>query len=247
MVVERPSQPFPDSDAATHVLEDLEVLAAAGGLCDWMFEQFADRVRGSVVEVGAGIGTFSARILEMDVSRLLLLEPDPACAAVLAGRFGTEPRVQLIEEALPLAPSLTGAPRQFDFVLCQNVLEHIDDEPASVGAMAACLRGGGHLGLLVPAHPRLFGPLDERYGHRRRYTPGRVRWLLESAGLEVGTIRFFNLLGVVGWWYQGHRRSPRISARALRWYERALRAWRPVEKVARPRAGLSLIALACKP
>ena len=52
---------------------DLEHLAGARRLCDWMFSQFANDIGGDVVEVGAGIGTFSERILARGVNSLLLI------------------------------------------------------------------------------------------------------------------------------------------------------------------------------
>ena len=58
-------------------LWDLENLRTARRLCDWMYEQFRRFVGGDVVEVGAGIGTFSERLMaHPGVSRLLLVEPE---------------------------------------------------------------------------------------------------------------------------------------------------------------------------
>src|SRR5690348_5087189 len=57
-------------------LWDLETLAGASRLGDWMFEHFALLVRGRTVEVGAGIGTFSERMLAHGVADALLLEPE---------------------------------------------------------------------------------------------------------------------------------------------------------------------------
>src|SRR6058998_2035794 len=64
-------------------LWDLENLARARRLCDWMFEQFAWAARGACAEIGPGIGTFSARLLDAGVESLLLIEPENACADVV--------------------------------------------------------------------------------------------------------------------------------------------------------------------
>ena len=82
-------------------LWDLQRLAAARGLGDWMFDQYADRVGSDVVEVGAGIGTFTERLLARGAARVLAIEPEPACAAVLARRFGDDARVTVARELLP--------------------------------------------------------------------------------------------------------------------------------------------------
>lgn len=236
--------------AAGHDAEhlwDLETLARARRLGDWMFEQFAPYVGAEAVEVGAGIGTYSERLLAAGVERLLLIEPEPACVGRLRERFGADPRVEVSDDGLPGSPALAQRAGQVDLVVCQNVLEHIEPDFAAVAAMAGALRPGGHLSLLVPAHPRLYGPLDRAYAHHRRYTRERLRSAVGLAGLRVVDLYSFNLLGVPGWWVSGRRGRESISPSAIRAYEALLALWRPVERRARPRWGLSLIAHAEKP
>jgi SAM-dependent methyltransferase len=236
-----------DSVEAQDELWDLENLRAARRLCDWMYEQCSQFVEGAVTEVGAGIGTFSARLLaQPGVTKLLLIEPEPACAEILARTFNGDPRVSVAREMLPDSLALKSCSGEVDFLLCQNVLEHIDEDGPAVRAMAEALRPGGHLTLLVPAHPRLYGNLDRAYGHCRRYTRERLRGVVCGAGLEVTDLYSFNLLGVPGWWVNRFRRSPGISRTSLRAYEALLRVWQPVERRHRPPWGLSLIAHARK-
>lgn len=226
---------------------DLENLANATRLCDWMFDQFADAIEGSVVEVGAGIGTFSERILRCRVGRLLLIEPEAACMRALERRFGNEIRVELAHDRLPDSPVLMASPGSFDFALCQNVLEHIPDDVAALRTIAAGLRSGGRLGLLVPANPNLFGRLDSAYRHERRYTREGLRSVLEASGMRIEKLYPFNLLGVPGWWVKNRVGSAGVDPRSLRMYELLLRVWRPLEDRRHPRSGLSLVALARKP
>lgn len=226
------------------VLAELETLSRARRLGDWMFEQFADAAQGRVLEVGAGIGTFSDRLLAAGVDELVQIEPEPGCAAVLERRYGDDSRVSLLREELPDAPSLSTRAGEFDLVLCQNVLEHIEEHEAAVAAMAAALRPGGELALLVPAHPRLFGPLDVAYGHHRRYTPELLRGVVQSAGLDIERLEPFNALGIPGWWLKNRAGSREIGPHALSAYELAVTAWRPIERRVRPPFGLSLIVRA---
>jgi SAM-dependent methyltransferase len=231
---------------AQDVLWDLERLERARGLTAWMFGQFEDDVAGRVLEVGAGIGTFSRLLLERPVSEVVLMEPHPACVETLRRKFGVRSDVTVTDEALPDSPLLAAARGTLDFVLCQNVLEHIEDDAAAMAAIADGLKPGGRLGLLVPAHPALFGSLDRAYGHFRRYTRSRLRTVVEGSGLEIEEIYSFNALGIPGWWVQGRLRDPQLSDRALAVYELLLRVWRPVEDRFRPPAGLSLIVRARK-
>ena len=229
------------------ILEELVTLRRARRLGDWMFEQFADAARGRVVEVGAGIGTFSDRLLAAGVEELVQIEPEAGCAAELERRYGGDPRVSLLREELPAAPGLAARPGEFDLVLCQNVLEHIEDDRGAVAAMAAALRPGGELALLVPAHPRLFGALDAAYGHHRRYTPARLREIVGETGLRIDRLAHFNALGIPGWWIKNRTGSRRIGALSLQAYEAAVRGWRPLERRLPPPVGLSLIVRARRP
>lgn len=229
------------------VLWDLERLQEARGLTQWMFEQFEPFVKGRILEVGAGIGTFSELLLTRPVSEMVLMEPHGPCVDALRREFSDRPNVRITDEALPDAPSLAGERDTFDFVLCQNVLEHIEDDVGALEAMAGMLRPGGRLGLLVPAHPRLYGKLDEAYDHFRRYTRPIVRSRLEAAGLVIDDLYSFNALGIPGWWVQSRRGTAELSPRLLAAYELLLRAWKPLETRWRPPWGLSVIAQARKP
>jgi SAM-dependent methyltransferase len=223
---------------------DLDELSKATRLGDWMFSQFRGLVRGRVAEVGAGIGTFSSRLLPHS-DELCLIEPDGRGADELRRRFGADPKVTIVQDEVP-GSALLGA-GGFDMVLAQNVLEHIADDAAAVQEMADAVVPGGSLCLLVPAHPRLYGSLDRAYGHHRRYTRTRLRELVEDAGLDVRSLYSFNLLGVAGWLVKRHGREPRLDARSLRAYEALVRFWRPLEERLRPPVGLSLVAKTVKP
>jgi SAM-dependent methyltransferase len=229
------------------VLWDLERLQRARGLTQWMFAQFEPFVRGRILEVGAGIGTFSELLLSCPVSEVVLMEPHGPCVEVLRREFSDRPNVRITDEALPDAPSLAEERDSFDFVLCQNVLEHIEDDVGALEAMARVLCAGGRLGLLVPAHPCLYGKLDEAYDHLRRYTRPVVRSRLEASGFVVDDLYSFNALGIPGWWVQSRRGNAELSPRSLAAYELLLRAWKPLETRWRPPWGLSVIAQALKP
>jgi SAM-dependent methyltransferase len=212
-----------------------------------MFEQVRPATGDECVEVGPGIGTFTERLLDVGVTRLLLIEPDSELAGVLGERFGRDPRVTVAPESVPGSPTLARRSGEWDFVLCQNVLEHVRDDAAALAEIARALRPGGRLALLVPAGPRLFGSLDRAYGHERRYTRDRLTTLIRAAGLVLADLYAFNLLGVAGWWVRSRAGATTLGRRSLRVYEALLPVWRPIERGLRPRWGLSLIAHARRP
>jgi SAM-dependent methyltransferase len=225
----------------------LRRLEAAKRLQDWMFAELAPSRPGAAVEIGAGIGTFSRRLLAAGANPLLLIEPEAACVAELQRELGATPGVEIAAELLPEAPSLRARPDFFRYALCQNVLEHIEDDVAALASVVAALEPGGELAVLVPAHPFLFGRLDRQFDHFRRYTRPSLRALIADAGAELTSLRSFNTLGVPGWWIAGHTELLDISERPLRVYEALVRFWRPIEDRVRPPLGLSLVARARKP
>jgi SAM-dependent methyltransferase len=212
-----------------------------------MFSVLAPSAPGPMLEIGAGIGTFSRLLLDAGASSLLLVEPEPACVSELQRLFAGDTRVQLVDELLPESPTLRAQPASYRYALCQNVLEHIEDDVGALAAVVDALEPGGELAVLVPAHPFLFGRLDRRFGHFRRYTRPSVRALIDEAGAELTSLRSFNALGVPGWWIAGHTGLLDISDGWLRAYEALLRFWRPIEDRLQPPLGLSLVARARRP
>jgi SAM-dependent methyltransferase len=242
-----PGPPGTQEHADSQDLWDLRNLAEAKRLCDFQFEQVPRDFGTRVLEVGAGIGTFSERLLAAGAEELLLIEPETACVGELEAKFASDPRVTVRAELLPDAPSLRGRDGTFDFALSQNVLEHIEDDYAAMAAMARAVRPGGRVMALVPAHPRLYGAIDRAFGHYRRYTRERLRAITEAAGLEVERLYSFNALGLLGWWAKKRTGAQDIGSSPLRAYEALLTAWAPIERRVELPVGLSVIVHARKP
>jgi len=235
----RPADPGPTPvdqvGAAT-----LERMAAAPRYNRWMFDRLRPWVGRRVLEVGAGIGNMSAFLVDRE--RLVLTDTEPYYLARLRERFGDRANVRVAELRLPaFDPHLVA--ERVDTVICLNVLEHIEDDRASLSAMRQLLGPGGRLVLLVPALRALYGTLDKALDHFRRYVPKDVVGKLQESGFHVRHVEYFNLGGVLGWWLAGRvlRRSL-ISTAALRWYEALVPLFR-LERLLPWRIGQSLIAI----
>ena len=114
----------------------------------------------SVLEIGCGQGATGALLAERyDYTGL---EQDATSFAVARRRLG-ERVVHTREEDYP-------QDRHFDAVCAFEVLEHIEDDVAALRRWISRLRPGGSVFLSVPAGPRLFGGLDVKAGHFRRYS-----------------------------------------------------------------------------
>ena len=63
----------------------------------------------------------------------------------------------------------------FDLVTTLDVIEHVDDDVATLAELRRVLRPGGLLLVAVPAYMFLWGTQDEVSQHRRRYTNRTLR------------------------------------------------------------------------
>jgi SAM-dependent methyltransferase len=79
-----------------------------------------------------------------------------------------------------------------------DVLEHLDDDRATLRWVSSILEPGGVLVLTVPAHPMLFDEADRLAHHRRRYRRWELAARLREAGFEVRYLGHFMALLVPG-------------------------------------------------
>ena len=98
--------------------------------------------------------------------------------------------------------------------------------------------------ILVPQGPSLFGTLDRRLGHKRRYRAEDIRALLEAESLAVETVYQFNKAGTLPWWiYSRIFATDRINKPVLKIFDKTVWLWRRIDGLL-PWRGLSLILIA---
>lgn len=222
----------------------LERMATAQAFSRWMYQRLAPWIGQRVLEVGSGIGNISQFFADRE--RVVLTDTDAGYRETLRARFAHRPNVAVRELSLPDVPADLVAER-FDTIVCLNVLEHIEDDRASLAAMRGLLVPGGRLVLLVPAVPFLYGTLDRALGHYRRYTPALLRQRYAEASLRPRRIEYFNLAGMPGWWFVGKvLRREVIPQSSLRFYDRLVPLFR-LERLLPWRLGQSLIAIGERP
>jgi SAM-dependent methyltransferase len=137
---------------------------------------------GSLLDVGCGTGGLTSAL-----SRWWRVEGVDASTEALstARRRGLRVHLVALDEPLPSGYDAVGA---FD------VLEHVDDDVGFAVRMAAAARPGGWLLLTVPAFRGLWGPMDERAGHRRRYRRSDLVEVMARAGVRRVHATYFNTL-----------------------------------------------------
>lgn len=95
----------------------------------------------------------------------------------------------------------------FDFAVCLDVIEHLDDDLGTLRELRRVIRPGGRLLVTVPAYPSLWSSHDVVNHHRRRYTQKSLLAVTGQAGWETTLTTHFNALLLP-------------AAMAYRWWER---------------------------
>jgi SAM-dependent methyltransferase len=229
---------------------DLEVMSEAENYVGWIYSELvAPHLGRSVLEIGSGIGTYSARIAaDPTVRQLTCVEVDLACAEtareVLAAAQIRKPVEHIVGDYF--AAKLPKD--EYDTALLINVLEHLKDDRAAVRKARSELRMDGSLVIFVPAFGLLMSDLDRRLGHYRRYTTGNLRQLLEGAGFTLTALRYYNLAGFLGWlWRFRVRGHTAQSPGMVRFFDRRILPLQlRVERALRLPVGQSVYAVAKK-
>jgi 2-polyprenyl-3-methyl-5-hydroxy-6-metoxy-1,4-benzoquinol methylase len=238
-----------DADGGTafsYASDELDAMAGATNYYEWILDRFRPYLGRRIMEVGAGIGTFSEYLAGAQPgAELTLLEPAENNVPRLRERFEQRPGVTVRQGVLDGNVEAGCA----DSVVAVNVLEHVPDDTGFVASAMQALGPGGHLVLFVPAGPGIFGTLDEAFEHYRRYTRKELGSLLTGAGFQLQELRYTNLPGVLAWWLTGRvLRRRTVSPGAARTYDRLVIPWlRRLETVWTPPAGQSLFAVGRKP
>ena len=140
----------------------------------------------NILDVGCGTGGNLGLLAQFGNAHGVELDDG---AAALARERGIG---QIKKGALPDAIPFAG--KSFDLAVMLDVLEHIDDDEASLAALGRLLKPRGYLLITVPAFMFLWGPHDVEHHHKRRYVARRLRACLEGAGFEVEHLSYYNSL-----------------------------------------------------
>lgn len=214
----------------------------------WQLSQFEPFLGRRVLEVGCGVGSILAQLSPKQF--VMGIDIEPNIVDYTRARFAGRPAFEFANlDISRLSHEQTEAlrRRRFDSIVCINVLEHVEDDRAAMRAMADIVEPGGSVGVLVPAHPLLYGAYDAMEGHFRRYNRRVLRELISSAGLDLTTMYRLNMLGAAGWFVQYKLLRRRIHGRAhFKVLQSVLPVMQAIESRVRPPVGLSLVAIAHK-
>ncbi len=183
-----------------------------------LLRDFSEFLRGNVIEVGSGIGQMTDLLQKIPaITQLQAVEPNAAFCNEFKTRFPAQP---LVEGTLDGLEQKTN----WDAILSINVLEHIRDDEHELETYHSLLRPNrGTLNLFVPARQEIYAPLDQDFGHHRRYAKPELKRKLEEAGFEIVRIRYFNFAGYFAWWLNFcFLRRRQFNSHAVKFYDRII-------------------------
>jgi glycosyltransferase involved in cell wall biosynthesis len=211
----------------------------------WVARKVRPHVGGAVLELGAGIGNITGRLMGR---RLLYVagENDSLYLHALSNRFLRTPNVIVQPIDPENAADFNGLENCFDTALCLNVLEYVHDPAAVLERLKTTLKPEGRIVVMAPNRAGLFCALDQRLGHKRRYNVRSAVDLLNACGFTPEKIETMNKAGAPPWWIYGKLLGAgRISRFTLKAFDKTVWLWRRLDALL-PWPGLTILLVARK-
>ena len=168
----------------------------------WILGTFGPRIGRRVWDAGAGVGHVT-NLLRERADWVLSTEFTEQNLETLRQRFDGVPEVRVDFCDLTRPESLEFRELDLDTIVTLDVLEHLEDDRAAIARYRDILQPGGHLLVKVPAHPFLYGTMDEASLHYRRYGKRELREKLLEAGFELLRLRHMNMVATLPYFLKG--------------------------------------------
>ena len=223
----------------------LEVLVEAKNYNKWISHEIQFHLVPPVLEIGAGTGNLTASSLK--IKPLHVTDKDPGLVKHLKEKYIKEKDVFVW--LLDIAKNPPDKFKSFfSTIFAVNVLEHIKDDKKALKNIGKMLKKDGELVLLVPAKKFAFTKLDRELGHYRRYEKRELVMKLEKTGYRVEKIYFFNIVGLISWYFRDKVKRENINLKPyhIAIFDKIVPFLRSIETRIRPPVGISLIVIAKK-
>lgn len=140
----------------------------------------------SLLEAGCGMGGNLAMLAGF--GQVSAFEPDAGARRIVGRESGLQIREGRLPDEVPFDAEA------FDLVAALDVLEHVEEDSASLASLRNKLRPGGWLVITVPAFSFLWSAHDRIHHHKRRYRKAQLVRLASEAGLTPVKVTYFNTL-----------------------------------------------------
>jgi SAM-dependent methyltransferase len=113
--------------------------------------------------------------------------------------------------------------KKYDLIYSINVLEHIENDLDTLIELKDKLKIGGKLKIFVPARMELFGEMDKKVGHYRRYHRRNLEKLVEQAGFQIESCRYFDFAGYfISLIYKWLKMKGSITPQSVKFYDKLI-------------------------
>ncbi len=230
--------------------DNLSLFDNAPRFTNWLYSEVKPFLKGAILEIGAGTGTYSKKIIaDFPESRVVLSDIDPVYVQRLNEMFKDNAKVTALGINLDHAVRDQQLHETFDAVIALNVMEHIEDDVAAINNIYDILNPGGVFVVLVPAHKFLYNVMDKSIGHFRRYNKKMMREKIATTKFSIAKMFYFNFTSMFGWFVNGNiLKKTVINDSALGAFDKVVPVVRGIEKtILRKKIGISLITVLKKP
>jgi len=182
---------------------NLKILRKADNFSNWMFSQIKPFLKGTILELGSGIGTYSKLVIDnFPNNKIILSDIDKKYVKYLNDKFA-QLNVSIFKLDITNRNDFRNLNCTVDSIFVLNVLEHVEDDVQVLKNCYSILNHGGKLIILVPAHKFLFNCIDKTVGHYRRYTKKEMIGKVSQTKFKVKQLFYFNFLSIFGWYWNG--------------------------------------------
>lgn len=178
------------------VRQDQEIMSYADNYFDYLYKLVKPYLNGKILEIGAGIGNITQRVLTGNYQSITCIEPDKNCLKQLESiKSKSGKPFDIYNEYFPeFVPD-----DKFDCIYHFNLLEHINNDIEALKISYQLLNNNGYLCLFVPAFPCLYGSMDIYLKHFRRYGMRNLTDKIQNSGFTIIEKKYSNFIGFFGW------------------------------------------------
>ena len=226
------------NDAQTFWLENLK---SADRYNNWIVEQIKPYLGNNVLEVGCGNGNFTV-FLAQECDRVTGIDINKEYVEVAKKRLVKQAGVTILQEDVTKLQSRNS----FDTIIMLDVLEHIENDIATLQQLNTLLQPQGKLIIKVPALNYIYGEMDRAIGHYRRYNKNTLADTFQKANLAQPKVWYFNIAGIPGWWFNSILKRTTPPSQQVNLFNKVVPILSTVESIVKPPVGLSLFAVVSK-
>ena len=231
------------------ITDDQNIMTQAKNYNKYLFSLLSPYVNGNILEIGAGIGNMTDMLLtncKKQIQSITCIEQDKECYKKLEEKLSS---LQIYSNSiLGSFPEALDTKSQFDLICSFNVFEHIEDDNKAFVKCYNLLSPGGIMFAFVPAFQCIYGSMDQKLKHFRRYNKKEIIGKAKTAGFSVEKIRYCNFIGFLGWFVNNRilKIKSQKSNQVVLFDKIILPIQSKIEKYIEPRIGQNLYIVARK-